>query len=241
MKSKPVALVTGVGRRAGIGAAIATRLMADGWTVACSYWGAYDARMPWGADETRPGVGSFELEADLEDPATPGALFSSLVTELGDVRALVLAHCESVDSGFLDTPIDSFDRHFAVNTRASWLLMREFATRYRGPHGAGRIVALTSDHVAGNVPYGASKGALDRLIVAAARELGHLGITANSVNPGPTDTGWLDAPLRTALVDRTPLGRLGTPADCANLVSFLCGPDGGWLTGRVLTSDGGLS
>ena len=58
----------------------------------------------------------------------------------------------------------------AVNARASWLLIRQFAERYQGPFGRGRIVALTSDHTAGNLPYGASKGALDRIVIAAARE-----------------------------------------------------------------------
>nr|WP_245787087.1 SDR family oxidoreductase [Amycolatopsis saalfeldensis] len=239
---RPLALVTGVGRRAGIGAAIVARLAATGWDVACTHWSPYDDRMPWGQDEGRDEIAAaLELEADLEDPATPSTLFDRVTAELGDVRALVLAHCESVDSGLLDTTTDSFDRHFAVNTRASWLLIREFAQRYRGPRGDGRIVALTSDDVVGNVPYGASKGALDRIVLAAASELGPLGITANAVNPGPTDTGWLTCDLAAALATRTPLGRLGLPRDCANLVSFLLGPEGGWINGQLLTSNGGLS
>ncbi|WP_344869214.1 SDR family oxidoreductase [Amycolatopsis ultiminotia] len=234
--SEPVALITGVGRRVGIGAAIAERLRADGWTVVTTRWSDYDRRMPWGADET-----TFGMEADLADPGTPARLFDQVSAEYGVVRALVLAHCESVDSGVLDTTVESFDRHFAVNARASWLLIREFARRYPGPPGVGRIVALTSDDVVHNLPYGASKGALDRIVLAAARELGHLGITANAVNPGPVDTGWMDEPLRAELQARTPLGRLGLPRDCAGLVSFLCGPDGGWLTGQLLLSNGGFT
>jgi len=233
LKNDRIALVTGAGRQAGIGTAIAARLAEDGWTVVTTHWSDYDRRMPWGADETVRGV-----EADLSDPDTPGRLFDQIG---GDVQALVLAHCESVDSGLLDTTVDSFDRHFAVNARASWLLIREFARRYRGPHGAGRIVTLTSDHVVHNLPYGASKGALDRITLAAAGELGPLGITANAVNPGPTDTGWIDDSLRASLVQETPLGRIGTPRDCAGLVAFLCGPEGGWVNGQVLIANGGLS
>ncbi|WFF10150.1 SDR family oxidoreductase [Micromonospora sp. WMMD1076] len=66
----------------------------------------------------------------------------------------------------------------------------------RGAHGTGRIVSLTSDATVGNLPYGASKGALDRITLAAARELGHLGMTANAVDPGPTDTGWMTAEIQ---------------------------------------------
>ena len=106
--------------------------------------------------------------------------------------------------------MESFDRHMAVNARATWLLVREFAARFRGPAGTGRIVALTSDHTAGNLPYGASKGALDRIVLAAAVELAELRVSANVVNPGPTDTGWLTPDLHARLAERTPLGRVGT-------------------------------
>jgi NAD(P)-dependent dehydrogenase (short-subunit alcohol dehydrogenase family) len=95
------------------------------------------------------------------------------------------------------------------------------AYAFSRPHGAGRIVALTSDHTAGNLPYGASKGALDRITIAAARKLATLGVTANVINPGPTDTGWISPDQAEQIRHATPLGRLGTPRDCANLVAFL--------------------
>ena len=79
----------------------------------------------------------------------------------------------------------------------------------------------------GNLPYGASKGALDRIVLAAARELAYLDVTTNVSNPGPTDTGWMTEALKRQIVDETPLGRLGTPGDVANLVSFLCLKEGG--------------
>jgi 3-oxoacyl-[acyl-carrier protein] reductase len=245
-----IALVTGVGRRAGIGAAIVEHLLRDGYDVAATAWAPYDDKMPWGADgathshlaASAAALGSrlTYISADLEQPSSVEPLFDAVESTLGPVRALVLNHCESVDSGLLDTSIESFDRHFAVNARASWLLIREFARRFSSPHGSGRIVAMTSDAVFANVPYGASKGALDRIVQAASLELADLGVSSNLINPGPIDTGWMDSDLRDALVRRTPLGRLGTADDAANLVSFLCSERGGWINGQLLHSNGGF-
>ena len=102
-------------------------------------------------------------------------------------------------------------------------------------------MALTSDATVQNLPYGASKGALDRIVIAAARELAHLHINANVVNPGPTDTGWMDEATLESVVNRQPSGRLGTPLDTANLVAFLLSPAGSWINGQLITSDGGFS
>ncbi|GAA5082728.1 3-oxoacyl-[acyl-carrier protein] reductase [Thermocatellispora tengchongensis] len=246
---RPLALVTGAGRMAGIAAAVVTRLAEAGWDVAFTYWRSYDARMPWGEDagaagELRArveaaGGRALAVEADLADPAAPAAVFGRAEEALGPVTALVMCHCESVDSGILDTSVESFDRHFAVNARATWLLVREYALRHRAAPGAGRIIAFTSDHTVFNLPYGASKAALDRITLAAARELAHLGVTANVINPGAVDTGWMTPELKAQVVEATPLGRLGTPRDCANLVAFLCSPEGGWINGQLLYSNGG--
>jgi 3-oxoacyl-[acyl-carrier protein] reductase len=186
------------------------------------------------------GARTAAVEADLSLIETPARVFDVVEKAIGPVTALVLCHCHSVDSNILDTTSESFDLHFAVNARASWLLVREFGRRYRAARGHGRIVALTSDHVAGNLPYGASKGALDRIVLAAAREFRDLGIVANVVNPGPTDTGWMTADQIADFRRTTPGGRVGLPEDCANLVRFLCSADGGWINGQLLHSNGGL-
>ncbi|MGW2640975.1 SDR family oxidoreductase [Streptomyces sp. NPDC001348] len=235
---------------AGIAASVVLGLAGAGWDVAFTYWTPYDARMQWGMEPGTPeelrkkaaalGARTLAAEADLSDPAVPTQLFDSVERELGNVTALMLCHCESVDSGLLDTTVKSFDLHFAVNARATWLLIREYGLRFGGPHGNGRIISLTSDHTAGNLPYGASKGAMDRITLAAARGLAHLGVTCNAINPGPTDTGWMTEEQKADTIRFTPLGRLGVPQDCANLVTFLCSAEGGWINGQLLQSDGGL-
>ena len=245
---RPIALISGVGRTAGIGAGIAKKLAADGWDLALTYWTPYDERMPWGTQPNDIPILRDELvsigarvllvPADLEQPRSAGDIFEATTKGLGrPTSALVLAHCESVNSGILNTTLESFDRHFAVNARASWQLIRELAAQV--PETGGRIVALTSDHTVDNLPYGASKGALDRIVLAAARELAHLKITSNVVNPGPIDTGWMDEKTRTSLLKRQPTGRLGTPQDVANLVGFLLSPAGSWINGQLIKSDGG--
>lgn len=246
-------LITGVGRRRGIGAGIALHLAEQGWDLALGYLSDYDDRVGLErgphdphdiAERCRVAGATVELlPGDLADPDVPEELISA-ANRRHDLTALVLSHAESVDSSILDTTVQSWDRHYAVNARASWLLIKAFAEQ--APHHvtaarAGRIVALTSDHTAHNVPYGSSKGALDRIVVAAAIELAGRGISANAINPGPIDTGWMDDQLRTFLAQQTPAGRLGTPKDTADLVGFLLSPAGGWITGQVLRSNGGFA
>lgn len=248
MKPK-TALITGVGRTVGIGAGIAKALAADGWDLVLNYWQPYDARMPWGVQPDDFATLSAELEAagarvwavpaDLADPSAVERLMARIAQEAGPLEGMVLSHSESVDSGILDTSLESFDKHFAVNSRASWQLVAAFARQATADGGA--IVALTSDHTAFNLPYGASKGALDRMVIAAARELGGQGISANVLNPGPVDTGWMDDTTRTALTALQPGGRLGTPADVAPTVAFLLSPGGRWVSGQLIKADGGFS
>src|SRR6185437_4757628 len=253
--SRPVVFVTGASRPNSIGAAIARNQASLGWDVAFAFWDDYYAAMPWGAperghdafaDELRAfGVRALPVAVDLAHPEAPARAIDRVRAGLGPVRALVASHAHSVDSGVLDTGVEAFDRHFAVNTRGTWLLIKAFAEQFEAPAetagpALGRIVALTSDHTAHNLPYGASKGALDRIVIAAAVELAHLGITANLINPGPIDTGWMTPDLADALAAETALGRLGRPQDTADLVAFLLSPSGGWVTGQLLHSNGGF-
>jgi 3-oxoacyl-[acyl-carrier protein] reductase len=250
MSQRPVALVTGASRAIGIGASIATALAESGWDVATTFWRPYDASMPWAsapeealslrANLERLGARTTALEADLALPDAASHIFDAAERDLGPVTALVMSHCHSVDSDILTTSVESFDLHFAVNARATWLLVREFGRRFRGAHGTGRIIAITSDHTAGNLPYGASKGAMDRIVLAAAAEFRDLGITANVINPGATDTGWMSEALMDEVRRGTFLGRVGMPQDCANLVRFLCSHEGGWINGQLLYSNGGI-
>lgn len=217
----PLALITGAARANSIAAGIVPRLRQDGWDVATS-----DLR-----DADHP--------CDLSTPEGPGELITAVHAERGPIAALVLSHAHDVESGILDTTAESFDAHVAVNARASLLLIAAFARQV--PAGGGAVVALTSDHTTGNLPYGASKGALDRIVISAARELGPRGISANVLNPGPIDTGWMDEGTRETLAQHHPLGRLGTPRDIAAVVSFLVSPEGRWVSGQLIHSDGGFS
>ena len=206
------ALVTGAD--GGIAPAVIAALERDGWEVA-------------GTDVER---------ADLADPAAPARIFD----ELGPFEALVTCHAVSELGGLLETDAAQLDRHLAVNVRATALLMAELARRLPGDRG--RIVNFTSGlPLRGELAYAASKGAIAWLTVSAAVELGPRGITANAIDPGPTDTGWMDDELKEAIAAATPLGRVGRPQDAAELVAFLCSERAGWITGRVLRSDGGFS
>jgi len=249
-----IALVTGVGRRQSIGATLALALAEDGWDLALNYWTPYNERLGLAreadaptalAEECRSRGAAVELlPGDLSDPAVPEALLLEATQRLGMVTGLLMSHCESVDSAILDTELESWDRHFAVNARAGWLLIKAFAERLPEATVAGqaqaRIVALTSDHVAHNLPYGASKGALDRIVIAAATELADRGVRANVINPGPVDTGWMSDEVRSWCLQETAAGRLGTGQDTANLARFLFSEAGSWINGQLLHSNGGF-
>jgi 3-oxoacyl-[acyl-carrier protein] reductase len=133
---------------------------------------------------------------------------------------------------------EQIDAHLHVHVRASLLLVQEFAAQFEGESGA--VVLLTSGaHLGpmpGEVAYAVSKGALAIAAETLACDLADRGIRVNAVNPGPTNTGYLDGIEPT----RMPAGRWGEPDDAARLIAWLCSDDGRWVTGQVLDSEGGF-
>lgn len=249
MSDRPIALVTGVGRKAGIAAAICRALACDGWDIVGTGYRPYDESMPWGSRAEDPAEVMGELrkadartlwvETDLADPDAAVGLLDSAET-LGPIRALVNCAAHSTSGGLLDCSPEEFDRHMAVNARATLLLSAEFARRFCEPPGSGRIVNfLSGPPLVGEIAYAASKGAIEWITFSAAGELAGRGITVNAVNPGPNDTGWMDRDTASYVRRHSPMGRIGTPDDVAGLVAFLCSEAARWITSQILTCDGG--
>lgn len=248
-----VVVVTGVSRRVGIGFALARRLAADGAAVLIQSWSAHDAEMPWGADPGAPeallgelrstGSQAEHVVADFERPEAAREVIDAAVDAFGHVDAMVANHARSSSQGIGDLTAEELDRTMAVNVRGTLLLAKAFAAQHDGRPG-GRIVLFTSGQgkgpMPGELPYVASKGALHQVTASLAAELMGRGITVNTVDPGPTDTGYADAVGRAAVEARMPRGRWGTPDDAARLVSWLVGDEAEWVTGQVIHCDGGF-
>lgn len=246
-----VALVTGVGWRAGIGFAIARRLTRAGADLLVQGWRAYDAAQPWGADpdaaallaELRSAGGRVEqIEVDLRTPAAPAATVRAAVAAYGHVDILVANHAYSTMGSLEELTAEQIDAHLAVNVRGSLLLVKDFAAQHDGRPG-GRVILMTSGQHLGPMPgelaYVASKAALHGLTLSLSAHLVRRGITVNTINPGATDTGYADAALRQWVLDRAPRGRWGRPDDAARLIAWLATDDAEWITGQVINSTGG--
>jgi 3-oxoacyl-[acyl-carrier protein] reductase len=254
-----VALVTGVSRRVGIGLAVARRLAALGAGLFVTSWTAHDREQPWGADPggieavlaelgsdggPTPAAGRVEhLEADFQDPEAPDRVMAAAVEAFGHVDVLVCNHARSGAGGLGELTAAELDATFAVNTRAVLLLVQGFAAQHDGRTG-GRVVLFSSGQHLGPMPgelaYAASKGALVEVTASLADALADRGITVNTINPGPTDTDYVDQATRERVARRFPAGRWGAPDDAARLVAWLCTDDAAWVTGQVINSEGGF-
>ena len=248
-----VALVTGVGRRRGIGSAVCLALASRGADIGLSYWKAYDREMPWGSDEDEPeallgklraaGIRAEGIEMDLSRSDSAQLLLDAVEEKLGRPSILVNTAAYSTRDGFETLDAEALDAHYAVNVRAMALLSVGFAKRYPGGPG-GRIVNFSSGQSLGPMPeelaYVATKGAIEAFTLTLAAEVGHKGITVNSINPGPTDTGWMTEELKREIAPKFPSGRIGQPEDAARLVAFLAGDEAAWITGQIIHSEGGF-
>jgi 3-oxoacyl-[acyl-carrier protein] reductase len=258
-----VAVVTGVSRRAGIGYAIARRLAAQGASLVLHHYAPHDRDQPWGADPggleaviggvtealADPDAVVWHHEADLSDPDAPARLIESAAETSRFLDVLVCNHARSGGDGPLGTlTAGMLDAHWAVNTRASILLAQAFAARHDEGRPGGRIVFMTSGQdlgpMPGEVAYAASKGALASITQTLADQLAGQGITLNTVNPGPVDTGYAafaGQPDAHEIVRRHfPQGRWGAPDDPARLIAWLVTDEAAWITGQVINSEGGF-
>jgi len=237
------AIVTGGSR--GIGRAVVERLARDGAAVTFSYHrDRAAAAVVEGAVHAAGGLG-WAMRAEQGDSTQTAALFDAADTHAGGVD-IVVANAATVTVGLIaDTTDADWDQAMTVNAKGTFQVIREAARRLRD---GGRIITISTINTVLPSPgiglYAAAKGAVEQLTAVAAHELGARAITVNTVSPGATDTDMLrganTAEALTAVAASSPLRRLGQPADIANIVAFLAGPDGRWMTGQNLRAGGGI-
>ncbi|MCL4858070.1 MAG: SDR family oxidoreductase [Caldilineaceae bacterium] len=264
-------LITGANNPQGIGAATASAFARQGARVFITYLRldpqAYGVSQDEATQAATPGMPRYHglrthtadavaqqiadaggraatLEIDLTDPALIPHLFDQVEKRFGPVDVLVnnASHYEDPDTIFTTT-VGAIDRTFAVNVRATMLLIAEFVRRYQQRGGQwGRIVNLSTDAAqtfAGQITYGASKATVEALTRSIAIEVGLLGITVNTVAPGPVQTGSIAPEVEARELPGIPLGRLGQPEDIADVIVFLASEQARWMTGNVLKVSGG--
>ncbi|MEU6389127.1 glucose 1-dehydrogenase [Streptomyces sp. NPDC046939] len=244
MLKDKTAVVTGGSR--GIGRAIVERLCRDGANVVFNYATSEEAAAEVVRVVEAEGGKVRAERLDLKEPNAPERLMEAAEAHFGGLDILVNnAAMSFTPTPLADTDVKLFDSVMAVNTRSVFLTLRHAARRMRDGGRIVNISTLNTVHPApGIAPYAASKGAIEQLTAVAAQELGPRGITVNTVSPGATDTDLLRGTnppqALEAVIDMTPLRRLGQPSDVADVVAFLAGPDGRWITGQNLRATGGL-
>ena len=242
-KPARAAIVTGSSQ--GIGAAVVERLAADGFAVVVNY--SRNAAPAGELVRKIEGAGgsAIAVKADIADPVQVAAMFEQAEQAFGGVDALINNAGIMKLATVAETTDELFDQTVSVNLKGAFNGMREAARRLRE---GGRIVSFSSSVVGLFQPtyaaYAATKAGIEAMSHILSKELGARRITVNVVAPGPVATelflkGKSDDEIK-PIVGRTPLARLGEPADIARVVSFLVGPDGAWVNGQVLRANGGI-
>jgi 3-oxoacyl-[acyl-carrier protein] reductase len=243
--AKKSAIVTGASR--GIGRAVARRLARDGFAVAVNYAGnAAKAEEVVAEIEKAAGGQAIAVQADVANAADVERLFKETVDTFGGINVVV--NCAGIMplSPIAGGDMEIFDKVIATNLRGTFVVLGQAA---RQISSGGRIIAFSSSVIAKAFPtygpYIASKAGVEGLVRVLANELRGRDITINAVAPGPVATElFLTGKAETQiehLRKLPPLERLGQPEDIANVVSFLAGPDGGWVNGQVLRANGGFA
>lgn len=237
------AIVTGASR--GIGAAIAERLAADGFTVVVNYSGDPAPAEALVAKIGAAGGTAISAKADVSDPSAVRQMFDSAIAAFGGVDVLVNNAGIMKLSPLADTDDATFDSLVAVNLKGTFNTLRQAAKTLRD---GGRIINFSTSVVGTLLPtygvYTATKAAVEVFTAILAKELRGRNITVNAVAPGPTATDLFLKGKSDELIEKmaqmAPLERLGQPADIASVVSFLAGPDGAWVNAQTLRANGGL-
>jgi 3-oxoacyl-[acyl-carrier protein] reductase len=239
-----VALVTGASR--GIGAAVARRLASDGFSVVVNYASSSNEADALVAELKAAGAQAIAVKADVAKADEVRHMFEISQQRLGKVDVLVNNAGVLKTVPLADTSDALFDQTLNINLRGTFNTLREAAARMSD---GGRIVNFSSTTLALNMPgyavYNATKAAVEAFTHVFAKELRGRNITVNAVAPGPIATslfldGKTDEQIQT-FAKMPPLQRLGQPDDIASVVSFLAGPDAGWVNGQILRANGGVA
>jgi 3-oxoacyl-[acyl-carrier protein] reductase len=236
-----VALVTGASR--GIGQAIAERLGREGANVAITYAGNREKAEAVVTNIQSHGVQAIAIQSDISNIEDTRKLFGQVLNALGQLDIVVNNVGVSVYKLTLDMTESDFDHVFNTNAKGTFFALQEAAKHLSD---GGRIISLSSGATKQSIPmgglYAASKAAIEQFSLALSKELGHRGITVNLVSPGVTETDGLIMPADALnhLIQSTPLGRLGQPADIADVVAFLSSDDARWVNGQTIQVNGGI-